>query len=648
MTAIEPSSSLEARIRGDQLADLKAGLFFSMPTSAVLSALILAVQWLEGSAFAAIIWFLVVNAINSTRLVLAHFKRGKPTYEDELRAASKELRLYGIFALLSGFAWSYLSVLTGGYTAPQSTVHLTILAGISAGAVTYGSSYAASPISFITPPLIITAVCLAAKGSVQDYILAFAVLLFLVGLVRISFIGQNRFREASRLRHEAEQNAAEMEQKSWEDPLTGLLNRRGLEHTLGRNAKMADGPFVTIMIDVDGFKSVNDTYGHKIGDDLLTRIARRIKEELPSDVALARIGGDEFVIVFCLSNNPISPTELASRIINRIAVPYRGVASIKIGASAGVYLSDTPLLTEMLLRADMALYSAKRRGRNEVCLFDAEVEEVLQRRKAIERDLRETIESRNLGVWFQPIVRLDSGAVVGFEALLRWSHPRFGDISPPEVVTAARETGVLQLLTESVFRDCCALVDDLTQADCRHIRVAMNLSPRELEAGNIDELILDGLEIKGLPASMFEIEITEESPVDPERVDEKLSRLSAAGISIALDDFGTGFSTLAALKDGRISKVKIDQTFVRGLANSQENQLLVKAVIDLGRTLGIEVMAEGVETDADRRSLQALGCRMAQGFLFSKAVPPKQALDMAVTDQLYGSAPRELRAGEIT
>ncbi|MCT7377852.1 putative bifunctional diguanylate cyclase/phosphodiesterase [Chelativorans salis] len=630
--AFEIEDALEGRILKDQLADLRHGLFVSMPISTVLSGLILAVQALSGSGFAAAIWFLVVNAINGARLALA--LRPAPwagKHEDDLEGVSRRLRLYGILALLSGFAWSLLAVLTAGYTVPQAPLHLIILAGISAGAVTYGTSYAAAPINFITPPLLITAGCLVAKGGFEDYILAFAVLLFLGGLARSSFVGQARFREVSRLKHEAEQIAAEMKRKSREDPLTGLLNRRGLENIVDQLGN-AGGPFATMLIDLDGFKSVNDTYGHKIGDDLLVQIARRIEEEAQEGAILARIGGDEFVLLLPSTERSHSPSELASRIIARIASPYSGVASVQIGASIGIYLSERPRLTEMLLRADIALYTAKRRGRNEFCLFDSELDAELQRRQCIERDLRSAIEAKSIGTWFQPIVQLDTGAVVGFEALLRWSHPLHGAISPPEIVTAARETGMLQLLTETVFLGCCALIDGLAKAGRQEIRVAMNVSPRELEAGNIDDLILNGLDSKGLPATMFEIEITEEAPVDRDRVDEKLGRLSHAGISIALDDFGTGFSTLASLKDGRIGKVKIDKGFIRGLAKSPEDQLLVKAVVDLGRTLGIEVMAEGVETEEDRQSLQALGCRMAQGFLFSKAMPPRWALELTMTE----------------
>lgn len=629
MAPLKKEESLEAKIRQDQLADLRAGLFVSMPISAILSGLILAVHALSGGGFAAAIWFLVVNAINAARLALARHQLKDIRRRHDLTGISPRLRRFGILALLAGFAWSFLAVLTAGYTTPQASLHLIILAGISAGAVTYSSSYAAAAINFITPSLLITAGCLLATGNFEGYILGFAVLLFLGGLVRASFVGQARFREASRLRHEAERFAAEMEASSRQDHLTALLNRRGLEHAIGR-LETADGPFVAMLIDLDGFKSVNDTYGHSTGDELLVRIARRIEQEAPEGSTLARIGGDEFVVFFPSRRDSLSPSDLASNIIAKIAHPYREVPSVRVGASIGIYLTESPSLTEMLLRADIALYAAKRRGRNEFCMFDAELDRELQRRHSIERDLHSAIKTRSLQPWFQPIVRVDTEAVVGFEALLRWSHPTHGAISPPEIITAARETGMLQLLTQTVFADCCAFIDGLVKADCRDLRVAMNVSPRELEAGDIDDMILNGLAAKGLPATMFEIEITEESPVDPNRVDETLGRLSHAGISIALDDFGTGFSTLASLKDGRIRKVKIDQGFIRGLAKSREDRLLVKSVIDLGNMLGIEVMAEGVETEADRQTLYKLGCRTAQGFLFSKAVPRSEALDLAV------------------
>ncbi|MER8943779.1 hypothetical protein NKH82_30585 [Mesorhizobium sp. M0915] len=233
--------TLEAKIRQDQLADLRTGLFVSMPISAILSGLIWAVHALSGSGFAAAIWFLVVNAINAARLALARYQLKETGRHDGLVGILPRLRWFGILALLAGFAWSFLAVLTVGYTTPQAPLHLVILAGISAGAVTYGSSYAAAATNFITPPLLITVGCLLAKGNFEDYILAFTVLLFMGGLVRASFVGQARFREASRLRHEAERLAAEMKASSRQDHLTALLNRRGLEHAIGR-FETADSP----------------------------------------------------------------------------------------------------------------------------------------------------------------------------------------------------------------------------------------------------------------------------------------------------------------------------------------------------------------------------------------------------------------------
>ncbi|WP_245269045.1 bifunctional diguanylate cyclase/phosphodiesterase [Mesorhizobium sp. WSM2561] len=615
---------MEAGILRDQFGDLRTGLFISMPIGTVLSALILVVQMLSGGGLLVVSWFAAVLMINGIRIGLALAQSDIP--DTALKPVGARLSLYGMLALASGIAWSFLALLSDGYSTPQAPLYLIVLAGLSAGSVTYGASYAPASINFMTLPLLVAAGCVLAKGNIENYVLAFTVLLFFGGMIRSSLLGQARFRETSRLKYEAKEFAAEMERNSRRDPLTNLLNRSGLEHAICQLG-LADGPFVAMLIDLDGFKSVNDTYGHNVGDDLLVRVARRIEKRAPPEATIARIGGDEFVLLFAASRSLHSTDELASSIISAIADPdYPALNSVRVGASIGIYVSEKPQLTEMLLRADFALYAAKRSGRNEYCLFDAELDHGLERKHCIERDLRGAIEGGTICSWFQPIVRLDTHATVGFEALLRWRHPIHGAIPPPEIVTAARETGLLSLLTERVFLNCCSMIEELMRNGRQDVRVAMNLSPRELEAGNVDDMILETLKTKNVPTAMLEIEITEEAPVDRDRVDEKLERLADAGISIVLDDFGTGFSTLVSLKDRRIRKIKIDKDFVRDLAKSVEDQALVKAVIDLGRTLGIEVMAEGVETDADRRILQSLDCMIAQGFFFSAALPIRDAL----------------------
>ncbi|MDX8527426.1 EAL domain-containing protein [Mesorhizobium sp. MSK_1335] len=614
---------MEAGILRDQLADLSKGVFISMPVGTVLSALILAVQLLSGGGLAAVLWFAAIALINGARVVLAVAR--SEAADDRPQTPGARLSLYGLLALASGVAWSFLALLSDGYATPQAPLYLIVLAGASAGSVTYGSSYAPASINFVTLPLLIAAGCVLANGGVENFVLAFTIVLFLGGMIRSALLGQSRFRETSRLKYEAREFAAEMERNSRRDPLTNLLNRYGLEQAI-RQLGLSDGPFVAMLIDLDGFKSVNDTYGHTVGDNLLVKVARRIEDHAPRDATIARIGGDEFVLLFAAGKSLQPTSELASAIIAAIANPDPELNSVRVGASIGIYQSEKPRLTEMLLKADFALYAAKRGGRNEYCLFDAALDAALERKNCIERDLRGAIVAGTLCSWFQPLVRLDTGAVVGFEALLRWRHDVHGAISPPEIVTAARETGLLSLLTETVFLNCCAMIAELVRQGRPDVRVAMNLSPRELEAGNVDDMILDGLKAKNVPAAMLEIEITEEAPVDRDRVDEKVGRLADAGISIVLDDFGTGFSTLVSLKDSRIRKIKIDKDFVRDLAKSVEDQALVEAVIGLGRTLGIEVMAEGVETDADRMILRSLGCMVAQGYLFSAALPMRDAL----------------------
>ncbi|MDX8534769.1 EAL domain-containing protein [Mesorhizobium sp. VK25A] len=617
------SEAVEAGILRDQLANLAKGVFISMPIGTVLSALILAVQLLSGRGPAAVLWFIAIALINGARVVLALAR--SEAADDRPRAIGARLSVYGLLALASGVAWSFLALLSDGYTTSQAPLYLIVLAGISAGSVTYGACYAPASINFITLPLLTAVGCILAKGGVENYVLAFTILLFLGGMIRSALLGQSRFRETSRLKYEAREFAAEMERNSRRDPLTNLLNRYGLEQAIAKLGP-SDGPFVAMLIDLDGFKSVNDTYGHTIGDGLLVKVARRIEDHAPQGATIARIGGDEFVLLFSAGRSRQAAGALASAIIAAIANPDPELNSVRVGASIGIYQSEKPRLTEMLLKADFALYAAKRGGRNEHCLFDAGLDAALERKNRIERDLRGAIETGRLCSWFQPLVRLDTNAVVGFEALLRWHHDVHGAISPPEIVTAARETGLLSLLTETVFLNCCAMIGELMRHGRQDVRVAMNLSPRELEAGNVDDMILTGLKAKNVPAAMLEIEITEEAPVDRARVDEKVGHLADAGISIVLDDFGTGFSTLVSLKDSRIRKIKIDKDFVRNLAKSVEDQALVEAVIGLGHTLGIEVMAEGVETDADRMILRSLGCVIAQGYLFSAALPMPDAL----------------------
>lgn len=621
------------KILADQLGEICEGLRFSMPIGTILSVLVLLMQTAEGHVWVPLLWFALVNIINMARFIDAiAYYRSPAAPTENIMTLQRQLTRFRLLAGVSGLVWSGVAILSEGFSLGQSSFYLVILAGICAGAVTYGSSYAAVAINFITPPLAVTAVCLAWQADLQNGMLAFAVVLFWCGMARGALLGQNRFIQTSRLKHEAKQTADEMALKSRQDPLTGLFNRRGLETSI-RLFPVKDGPFIVMLIDLDGFKSVNDTYGHKAGDDLLVAIAERIRQISPERSVLARIGGDEFVLVYPEPAANIEAGLVAARIIGSLAAHHQGILSVEIGACVGICRLERLDPVEMLLRADFALYAAKKRGRNEYYFFEKRLHHEWERKQSIERDLRIAIETGQVQTYFQPVVELSSGRMVGFEALLRWDHPQHGTIPPPEIIDVACEVGVVRQLTHNVFFNCCEMIDRLSGMGRGDLTVAMNLSPRELAGGRIPHEILSQMEKRALPASMLEIEITEEAPFDQRWMNDSLGVLSNAGVSIALDDFGTGFATFASLKKGLITKIKIDKVFVRGIAESDGDQSIVRAMVALGNALGIKVTSEGIETEEDRDTLCRLGCGSGQGFLFSPALPMSMALDaLARTD----------------
>lgn len=620
-------SPIADKILADQLREICDGARFSMPISTILSVLILLVQIAAGHFWMPIIWFALVNIINALRFIdaIAYYRSPAAPVEN-MAVLQRQLARFQLLGALAGVVWAGVAILSHGFSDPQSSVYLVILAGICAGAVTYGSSYAVVAINFITPPLVVTVVCLALQADLQYGVIAVAVVLFWVGLTRGALLGQNRFIQTSRLKHEAKQLADEMALKSQEDPLTGLFNRRGLETSI-RLYPVKEGPFIVMLIDLDGFKSVNDTYGHKVGDDLLVAIAQRIRQVSPERSVLARIGGDEFVLVYPEPPAKIEAGLVAARIIGSLTAHYEGILSVEIGACVGICRLERLDPVEMLLRADFALYAAKKRGRNEYYFFEKRLQHEWERKQSIERDLRIAIETGQVQTYFQPVVELSSGRMIGFEALLRWDHPQHGTIPPPEIIDVACEVGVVRQLTHNVLFNCCEMIDKLTESGRSDLTVAMNLSPRELAGGRIPHEILSQMERRDLTISMLEIEITEETPFDQRGMNDSLGALSNAGVSIALDDFGTGFATFASLKKGLITKIKIDKVFVRGIADSEGDQHIVRAMVELGDALGIKVTAEGIETEEDRDTLCKLGCNSGQGFLFAPALPMSMALD---------------------
>lgn len=622
---------LYARVLQDQLFDVRRGTFVSMPINSILSCLILFAQISSGNLFYASIWFFIVNLINLIRILQSIHLSSYDyyVYRFDIKWLNKYLFRYKYGAFLSGVAWSFVAFLTDSYQIDQYALYLIIVAGICAGAVTSNSSNLWISVNFILPPLLVASICLFLQAEMHDYILVFAIGLFIIGLVRGAILGQQRFVEASRMKHEAKDVALTMERMSKEDPLTGLLNRRGLESSVELH-KDSQTPFIVMLIDLDGFKAVNDTYGHKKGDDLLVLIARRLRHCSPLDAVIARIGGDEFAVLYADTSKTMKPKTIAQHIIRTLSQPYSAAGSVQIGACIGICRSCLSNLSEMLLSADIALYEAKDMGRNEYYIFDQLLQEKLARRQVIEKDLEKALIGNEISNWFQPIIDLATFRVTGFEALLRWSHQTYGNIPAPEIVQIARDVGMLENLTHHIFQNCCDMLLRLREAGLSEVIVAMNLSSRELASANIEMMIVNGFKKYDIPFSSFEIEITEDAPINHFTVEDTLTRLSGRGISIAIDDFGTGFSTLASLKSGMINKVKIDKSFIAKVAFSKEDQLLVKAVVDLGLAMKLEVVIEGVESAENLDVLKSLGCCKAQGYLFSPAIIPEDAIQYAL------------------
>ncbi len=322
---------------------------------------------------------------------------------------------------------------------------------------------------------------------------------------------------------------------------------------------------------------------------------------------------------------------LATRLIAAIEVPFIAFDPGRLGASIGIYVTESCDLTDMLTCADEALYAAKGAGRNRYYVFDNILRGRLEMRRDIERDLSGALSDEALAVWYQPIFGADGRELINFEALIRWNHPKYGWVPPEDIISAASIMGLSQRLIHFIFGDVCSMIQTLLALGLGHIWVSMNISPRELSKIAIDDIISANIKSLGIPASMLELEITEETVIDMHSVQEKLSSLLRLGVRIAIDDFGTGYASLAILRQININRIKIDRSFVSNLANTPSGQILVQMILMLGYSLGVEVVAEGVESEEDFHSLQKLGCKLMQGYYLHRPVPRDQVIKGLLT-----------------
>jgi diguanylate cyclase (GGDEF)-like protein/PAS domain S-box-containing protein len=412
------------------------------------------------------------------------------------------------------------------------------------------------------------------------------------------------------------------------DALTGLPNRNLLRQQMDarlQQTRRSGEKVAVIVLGLDSFKVVNDTLGHGVGDKLLRAVGKRLRSTLREQDLIARLNSDEFAIVQGGLARPEDAVTMARRLLVAIADPFQlDGHSIAIGATIGIAMApgDGDESERLLKNADMALSRAKTDTRGTFSFFEAGMDARAQVRRRIETDLRDAIQNDVLRAHYQPLVDLSSGRITGFEALARWPHPERGMISPAEFIPVAEETGLITVLGGLMLRRACT--DAANWPD--DVRVAVNLSPLQFRVGNVLSLVMEVLRQSGLPARRLELEITETLVLDKsDQVLATLHALRALGVRISMDDFGTGYSSLSYLRSFPFDKIKIDRSFVKDLGVNREAQAIVRAIISLGKGLGVTITAEGVETEAELRCLRAEGCREAQGFLFS---PPRPNADI--------------------
>jgi diguanylate cyclase (GGDEF)-like protein/PAS domain S-box-containing protein len=430
----------------------------------------------------------------------------------------------------------------------------------------------------------------------------------------------------------------EFERRLWEsahyDGLTGLPNRElflaELDHAL--TEREAGTSTAVLFVDLDRFKAVNDAWGHAAGDQLLELVAVRLNNSLRDHDLLARFGGDEFVIMARGSGDLGELAELGRRIIRELESPFHlGEHTTYIGASVGLAMadSDDTSADDLVSQADVAMYGAKAGGRGRVLVFDAEMRERVQKHHVVHTELKRAIDEHQFEVHYQPIVALRSGEFVGAEALVRWNHPERGMIAPDEFIPVAEETGLVNSIGRIVLQSVARQIVGWSSRSGGSPRIAVNMSAREVMDPTIVQSVLGILEDAGAPPTRLTIEVTESVLMtDAQTAIENLGRLRAAGIQIALDDFGTGYSSLTYLRDMPVDIVKIDRRFISELSESGPEASIAAMVLGLGRTMGLVVVAEGVETSAQHARLLEVGGTYAQGYLYARPGPPEQIADL--------------------
>lgn len=488
--------------------------------------------------------------------------------------------------------------------------------------------------------------CGVSNGVDTDWLALLVIVLTLAVLaitLIVSILDARLQTRTSVLASSLEQANSELMQLALHDNLTRLPNRLLLEDRLSQALKVAQREgscFAVMFMDLDGFKAVNDAYGHHLGDLLLISVTERLRDCVRAQDTLARLGGDEFVLLASLSG-PDDAAALAAKLVQRINEPFvisRYTVGVSLSIGIAIYPGDGELERDLLLHADAAMYHTKSVGRNGYNFFEASMNANAAEQLQLLHDLRLAEAQGELRLHYQPKFEAPAGPVRGFEALLRWQHPQRGLLAPDLFLPMAEKTGLIVPIGKWVLNEACRQLREWHLQGFKHWSIAVNLSAVQFEQADLLGVVTDAIKQHGIPPEMLTIEVTESVAMrSPETTIETLERLTSLGIKASIDDFGTGYSSLLYLKRLPASELKIDRAFVKEMSAGNEDSVIVSAIIALAKTLGLEVVAEGVETAEQQDFLTGLGCETLQGFLLDRPMTPEQIFQR-VSNAQPGSA----------
>lgn len=474
-------------------------------------------------------------------------------------------------------------------------------------------------------------VCTMAATGFSSTWMAPLILLFALAVLSIALITSMLDFRASVLKSSLANAHEELQFLALHDSLTKLPNRTLLEDRLDQeiaNAKRSEKPFSVLFLDLDGFKQVNDAFGHQTGDFLLVEVAQRIRGVVRARDTVARVGGDEFVILADAAE-PSEAANVANKLIAVIQKPYMiSGQECQVTASVGIALYTREAQRAALLKnADAAMYHAKALGRNSYCFFEVSMNDDAQSHLQMLHDLRLAMIRHELVLYYQPKFHAQSGKMLGVEALIRWNHPTRGLLLPAEFIPLAEKIGLITPIGEWTIQEACRQMSEWRASGYTGWTVAVNLSAMQFNHPGLIELVEHTLAHYTLDPNCLVLEITESTAMrDPDVSLNILQKLHQIGVRISIDDFGTGYSSLLYLKRLPAGELKIDRGFVRDLSKGSEDAAIISAIVALGRTLNLEIVAEGVETVAQQEFLTGLGCSSLQGFLLGRPMPPDQLI----------------------